>query len=89
MIICNPNLNRSGIRPTKNNTPLLVYPDAVVTFQISAQGFQPISWWSLPVIETGCVMEHIKFSPSYSANAGPFNSFPQPSSKKELFRIGI
>jgi hypothetical protein len=89
MVICNPNLNRSGIGPTKNNTPLLVNPDAVVTSQISAQGFQPISRRSLQVIQTGCVMEHIKFSPSYTANAGPSNPLSQLSGKKELFSIGI
>jgi len=89
MVICNPNFIRSGTRPAKNYAPLLVNPDTVKSFQISAQGFQPISWWSLQVIQTSCVMDHIKFSPSYFDDAGPSNPFPQLSGKKELFSISI
>jgi hypothetical protein len=80
---------RSCIRPAKNYAPPLVDPDTVVTFQISAQGFQSISWWSLQVIQTCRVLEHIKFSPSYSANAGPSNPLSQLSGKKELLSVSI
>ena len=89
MVICDTNPIRSCIRPAKNNTPLLVDPDAVITFQISAQGLQSISWWSLQVIQPSCVMDHIKFSPSCSADAGPSNPFPQLSGMKEPFSVGI
>jgi hypothetical protein len=89
MGICDTNLMRSCIGPAKDYAPLLVDPDTVITFQISAQGFQPISRWSFQVISPSCVMEHIKFSPSYSANAGPSNPLSQLSGKKELFSVSI
>jgi len=77
------------MRPAKNYAPLLVDPDTVKSSQVSAQGFQPISWWSFQVIQTSCVLEHIKFSQSYSANAGPSNPLSQLSGKKELFSVSV
>jgi hypothetical protein len=80
---------RSCTSPAKNDTPLFVDADAMITFQISAQDFQPISRWSLQVNQPSCVMEHIKFSPSYSANVGPSNSLSQLSGTKELLSVSI
>jgi len=89
MIIYDSNIGRSSIRPVKHYPPLVVDPDTVKIFQISAQGFQSIPWWSLQIIQSGSVVEHIQFSPSYPTNAGPSNPLPQLPGTKEPFSVSI
>ena len=60
------NLNTIGIAcpPVKADTPLVVDPNAVLTFAFTVQPFEPIAWGNTQVIECDSTVQHPQFSKS-------------------------
>jgi len=51
MVVRYLNVAGSGIRPTKTNSILIIYPNTVLTFAVSPQTLQAVPWWNQQVIQ--------------------------------------
>lgn len=72
--------------PEETNAVLIVNPDAVLSFAISSQRFEAISWRDPQIIQSGGGMNHIELSSRDRCNARPAAAFPLA---KELGRIVV
>ena len=69
MVINDLNLMGVTLDPLEDHTPLIVDSNRVEPFQISVQLLEPVRWRRQQIIETGCSINHGKFSlgwPRYS-----------------------
>lgn len=62
MVVHNFHVCWPRIRPAKTNAVLLINPDAMLSLSIPFQGFQPISWGNLELIECGHGVKLIEFA---------------------------
>lgn len=62
MIIDNFHIVRVAVVPAKANAPLIVYPDAVLTFAIALQRLEPISWRHRHLPKVGRGMQDQQFA---------------------------
>jgi hypothetical protein len=57
-------LNVNGITrvPAKTDSPLIVYPDTVLTLPVSGKSFQPVSRGNPKVFNRICTVKEIEFA---------------------------
>src|SRR3989337_541071 len=75
MIVGNPNFVWTGVGPSEHYPPLVVDTNAKVPFQVSAQGFQSVSWRGLQIAKPSSIVNHVEFPPDDPARVGPTDSF--------------
>ena len=56
------------IGPDKTDTPLIVYPDAVLALAFTFQGFETVGRWNAQIIKGFGVIQHTQFSTCNSLN---------------------
>src|SRR4030043_1445108 len=79
MIVGNPNFAWAGVGPSKHYSPLAVDTNAIVPFQVSAQGFQSVSWRGLQIAKPSSIVNHVEFPPDDPARVGPTDSLSHKS----------
>src|SRR3972149_1378058 len=79
MKIGNANLAWTGVNPSEHYPPLVLDTNAIVLFQVSAQGFQSVSWRSLQIAKPSSIVNHVEFPPDDPARVGPTDSLSQKS----------
>jgi len=62
MIINNFDLFRPSFGPVETNAVLIVYSNAKLSFTVTRQAFQAISWWYAQFIKKSNRVKLIKFS---------------------------
>ena len=84
MVIHNFNIVSVAVNPFEADTPLVIDPDAILTFTVPAQSFKPVAWRRKQVLKRFGSMEIIKFAPCWS-----FKSLETPYKPiiKERFSI--
>jgi hypothetical protein len=65
--------------PYKTNAKLIVDTDAVLTAPVSLHWLQHISRRITEIVQTGCRIHPVEFSPSHALNASPSPTGPQLS----------
>jgi len=68
MIIDNFDVGALSIAPAKADTPLIVYPDAMLTRALALQPFQAIRWWNAQIIKALRGVEHPQLPTRESLN---------------------
>jgi len=68
VVIHNFNLVRVALAPYEANPPLVVDPNTVLAFSVSAQALQPIPWWRGQIAESCSEMQLVKLSPGNTLN---------------------
>jgi len=61
MIVCDLNVAGSTIRPSEDNSPLIVYSDAIETSQIATQRLQSVTGGSSQIVYPSGVVDYIEF----------------------------
>lgn len=62
MIIGNLNVRSLSGSPVKTNSPLLIYPDAILPFSVSGKFFQTVSRRDPKVIKGIRTIQNVKFT---------------------------
>jgi hypothetical protein len=62
VVIDDLNSIRIAIAPDKADTPLIIYPDTVLSLSRPFQRLKPVGRWHLEVIQLPCVVQHSEFS---------------------------
>ena len=70
MIINQGNIVGVMVIPTKDQSPLIVDPNAEESVQVAFEWFQPIAWRHLQIRQTLRSVENIQFAQSGAANVG-------------------
>jgi hypothetical protein len=84
VIVDNLNFMRVSIGPHETDSPLLIDPDAVLAPSVPSKQLQPIPGNCLQVRQSGCAINHLKFSHRHPLEARK----PQyPLAVKERSRV--
>jgi hypothetical protein len=75
VIISDIDFHRTSARPTKNDSPLVVNPDAVKTLEFTFESFEPISGWGCQITQCFGIIQNVELSGSDSLDTGPPNAF--------------
>jgi hypothetical protein len=73
VVICNLYVLGAAIAPNETQAPLIVDTNAILTFAIPFQGFEPVSGWNAQIIKPACSVKDFQFTPS-----SPFNRSKAP-----------
>lgn len=70
MIVHDFNIKNISILPAKTNPPLVIDADAVLSFTVTFQGFQPVAGRDLEVLQPLCLMQEQELASGDTLN-GP------------------
>jgi len=68
VVIDDLNVARIRIHPSEANPPLIVDPNAVLTFSVTGEGFETIRWNDSQIGERRCRMELVQFPLRYPSD---------------------
>ena len=84
MIIHNPDFFGTRISPSEHDSPLVIDPDGVVSFQITLETFQAITGRTPEILQVSGVMEHVEFSCGNRRDLAPLGLLGHLPGVKEL-----
>jgi hypothetical protein len=64
--------------PPETNSPLLVDPDAILSFPITSQGFQLVAGWHSKRVERDSGVKHIEFAQGHTLDCFETATFACP-----------
>jgi len=70
MVVNNLYVFRCALPPAKTDPPLIVDPDAVLTFSVTRQRLESVSWNCRDVFQLFSVIEHPEFPPCHLLDVG-------------------
>jgi len=89
VIISYIDFNGTSVRPTKNDSPLIVDSDAVQTLEVSLESFKPVSWRRGKITQGFNVVQDVEFPGRDLLDTGPPDTFAQPTLFEEPFNRWI
>jgi hypothetical protein len=69
MVVYDFNVYGIAIDPNEAYSPLIVDPDAVLSFPVSTQRFQPVRRWNTQVVYRSSIVQHPELAPGDLLNA--------------------
>lgn len=70
MVIHNLNLKGITLLPTKDDSPLLINPNAMEALPVAFKQLETIAWWNAQILELVCVPQAQKFSARRAVELG-------------------
>ena len=65
MVVSDLHILGAALAPYKTDTPLVVDPDRVLSFTVTAQLFEVICWWNAKVFQDNGCLNHRDFAKRY------------------------
>jgi hypothetical protein len=80
-------MKRILVSPFKTDPPLIVNPDAILTFPFPRQFFKPVGGWHAQIIQGHRIVKHSEFSESHLLDIS--RKFSRSLEMKDFLRFSI